>query len=249
MPINGSTASAYLNHVRLVRRARGAEMPESFEHDPLVYQGGSDRLLGACEDVALAEEAWGIDFEAEIAVITGDLPAGADARTCAEGIRLLALVNDVSLRNVIPGELAKGFGFLQGKPPTAFSPVAVTPDELGAAWQGGRVHLPLRVERGGAWFGAPNAGVGMQFSFPELLAHAARTRPLTAGTILGSGTVSNDDPASGACCIAEVRAEEAVAHGAPRTPFLGHGERVRIEMRDASGASIFGAIDQRIVPA
>ncbi len=240
--------SAYLHHVRLVRRARGAEMPASFESDPLMYQGGSDVLLGPRDPIPLADEAWGCDFEAELAVIVGDLPRGADPARCEAAIRLFALVNDVSLRELIPGELAKGFGFLHGKPPTAFAPVAVTPDELGAAWREGRLHGRVEVSRNAERFGAPDAGRGMAFGFPELVAHAARTRPLSAGTIVGSGTISNDDPAAGSCCIAERRALETIDHGAPRTPYLRVGERVRIEMLGEDGGSIFGAIDQTVVP-
>ncbi len=237
-------ASAYVNHVELVRRARGAEMPPRFWTDPLMYQGGSDVMLGPCEPIRARDEAWGIDFEAEIAVVTGDVPRGAGPELAQGSILLVLLVNDVSLRNLIPDELAKGFGFLHGKPPTACSPVAVTPDELGDAWDGGRLHLPLEVHRGDERFGAPDAGTDMTFDFPTLIAHAARTRPLTAGTILGSGTVSNRDRSRGSCCIAERRMLETLERGAPKTPFLRHGDRVRIEMRDAAGRSIFGAIDQ-----
>jgi fumarylacetoacetate (FAA) hydrolase len=239
-------ASAYLSHVELVRRARGAELPPGLLTDPLLYQGGSDVLLGPRDEIRAESEAWGIDFEAEVAVVVGDLPAGASAAECGAAIRLLMLANDVSLRNLIPAELAKGFGFLQGKPPTAFSPVAATPDELGAAWDGRRLHGALRVEWNGELFGAPDAGVDMAFDFPTLLAHAARTRPLGAGTILGSGTVSNRDRSRGSCCIAERRALESVEAGAPKTGFLAFGDRVRIEMLDAAGRSIFGAIDQRV---
>ncbi|GGY14282.1 fumarylacetoacetate hydrolase family protein [Paludibacterium paludis] len=239
--------SAYLNHVELVRRARGADVPQSFYTDPLMYQGGSDAFLGPRDAIALRDPAWGLDFEGEVAVVTDDVPLGATVEICAGAIRLLMLVNDVSLRGLIPGELAKGFGFFQSKPASSFSPVAVTPDELGAAWSAGKVHLPLLVEYNGAFFGNPDAGVEMQFSFPELVAHVARTRELCAGSIIGSGTVSNKDRHRGSCCLAEVRMIETIEEGAPRTPFMKAGDRVRIEMKDASGNSIFGAIDQMVV--
>ncbi len=239
--------SAYLPHVERVRRARGAELPPRLRTDPLMYQGGSDLLLGARDDLCAADEAWGIDFEAEVAVITGDVPRGAAPATCAEAIRLVVLVNDVSLRNLIPGELEKGLGFVHGKPPTAFSPVAVSPDELGEAWREGKVHLPMRVFRNEDCFGTPDAGADMAFDFPQLIAHAAHTRPLTAGTIVGSGTVSNQDRSRGCCCIAERRVLELLDSGEARTPYLSFGERVRIEMLDAEGATIFGAIEQRVV--
>lgn len=249
--------SAYVNHVELVRKARGAEMPASFWTDPLMYQGGSDAFLGPCEPIALAEEAWGIDLEGEVAVITGDVPMGATPQEAAEHIRLVMLVNDVSLRNLIPGELSKGFGFFHGKPSTAFSPVAVTPDELGPAWRDGKVHLPLLASINGKLLGRPNAGVDMTFSFPELIAHAAKTRRLGAGTIIGSGTVSNKDGSgpgrpvadggAGYTCLAEVRTIETILNGKPATPFLKFGDRVRIEMHDAAGETIFGAIDQTVV--
>ncbi|MGA0098210.1 MAG: fumarylacetoacetate hydrolase family protein [Steroidobacteraceae bacterium] len=241
--------SAYVNHVELVRKARGAEMPASFWTDPLVYQGGSDDLLGATEDAPFADEAWGIDLEAEVAVVTDDVPMGTDPQEARGHIRLLMLVNDWSLRNLIPGELAKGFGFYQSKPATAFSPVAITPDELGTAWDGGRVHLPLEVEVNGRHLGHPNAGIDMTFDFGQLIAHVARTRKLGAGTIVGSGTVSNYDRSLGSCCLAEVRMLETLAEGAPRTPFLSFGDRVRISMRDAAGHSLFGAIDQGVIRA
>ena len=238
--------SAYVNHVELVRKARGADMPDSYWHDPLVYQGGSDDLLGPCADIIAVDEVHGIDFEAEVAVITDDVPMATPAAEAAGHIKLLMLVNDVSLRNLIPGELAKGFGFYQAKPATAFSPVAITPDELGAAWQDGRVHLPLRTTVNGQWFGAPECGVDMTFNFPQLIAHATATRRLGAGAIVGSGTVSNYDRSRGSCCIAERRMLETLADGKPTTPFLRFGDRVRIEMLDAAGASLFGAIDQRV---
>jgi fumarylacetoacetate (FAA) hydrolase len=240
--------SAYVNHVELVRKARGAEMPPSFWTDPLVYQGGSDDLLGPCDDAMFGSEDWGIDLEAEVAVVVGDVPMGStpdDVRRRGD-IRLVMLVNDWSLRNLIPGELAKGFGFYQSKPATAFSPVAVTPDELGEAWDGGRVLLPLRSKINGEHFGAPDAGVDMTFDFPTLVAHCAKTRNLRAGTIVGSGTVSNYDRSKGSSCLAEKRTLEQIEHGAPRTPFLKFGDRVHIEMLDARGRSIFGAIDQRV---
>jgi fumarylacetoacetate (FAA) hydrolase len=241
--------SAYVNHVELVRKARGAEMPPSFWTDPLMYQGGSDDLLGACEDARFVSTDHGIDLEAEVAVITGDVPMGVAAENAGAHIRLLMLVNDWSLRNLIPNELAKGFGFYQSKPATAFSPVAVTPDELGGAWQEGKVHLPLVATINGQVLGSPNAGVDMTFSFPQLIAHAARTRRLGTGTIIGSGTVSNRDRARGSSCLAEVRTLEQLEHGAAKTPFLKFGDRVRIEMLDAAGASVFGAIDQQVAKA
>jgi fumarylacetoacetate (FAA) hydrolase len=239
--------SAYVTHVELVRRARGAEMPPSFWTDPLMYQGGSDSFIGPCDSILAADEEWGIDFEAEIAAITDDVPMGISAGAAENHVKLLMLVNDVSLRNLIPAELAKGFGFFQSKPASAFSPVAVTPDELGEAWSDGKVHLPLGVELNGAWFGAPNAGEDMTFSFPQLIAHAAKTRFLGAGSIIGSGTVSNRDASRGSCCIAERRTREQLEEGSPKTPFLRFGDRVTIEMRDTHGHSIFGAIDQNVV--
>jgi fumarylacetoacetate (FAA) hydrolase len=239
--------SAYVTHVELVRKARGAEMPQSFWTDPLMYQGGSDSFIGPCDAIVAADEAWGIDFEAEIAAVTDDVPMGASAHDAEKHIKLLMLVNDVSLRNLIPAELAKSFGFFQSKPATAFSPVAVTPDELSEAWSGGKVHLPLHVDMNGARFGAPNAGEDMTFSFPQLIAHAAKTRFLGAGTIVGSGTVANKDHSRGSCCIAERRTLEALEHGAPKTPFMKFGDRVRIEMNGSDGRSIFGAIDQQVV--
>ncbi len=249
--------SAYVNHVELVRRARGAEMPPSFWTDPLMYQGGSDAFIGACDDVPLADEAWGIDFEGEVAVITDDVKMGVDAQSARGQIRLLMLVNDVSLRNLIPNELAKGFGFFHSKPSTVFSPVAVTPDELGDAWVDAKVHLPLTVHYNAALFGTPNAGVDMTFDFGQLIAHAAKTRPLGAGCIIGSGTVSNKEngepgrPAAaggiGYSCIAEQRTIETILSGKPATPFMKFGDTVRIEMFDAHGASVFGAIAQRVV--
>ena len=241
--------SAYVNHVELVRKARGAEMPESFWTDPLMYQGGSDDLLGPCDDIVCADEDFGIDFEAEVTVVTDDVPMGTAAEQAGSHIRLLMLANDVSLRNLIPAELAKGFGFFQSKPATAFSPVAVTPDELGDAWDGRRVSLPLVVHWNGEKVGAAEAGVDMVFDFPQLIAHLARTRNARAGSIVGSGTVSNKDPAKGYSCIAEKRALEMIAGSKPSTPFMKHGDTVRIEMFDPAGASIFGAIEQKVVVA
>jgi fumarylacetoacetate (FAA) hydrolase len=239
--------SAYLHHAELVRKARHAEMPQSLYSDPLMYQGGSDSFIGPTDDILVADEAYGIDFESEVAVIVDDVPMGITADQAGAHVRLVMLVNDVSLRNLIPPELAKGFGFVHGKPATAFSPVAVTPDELGAAWNGRTVALPLTSSINGKLFGRPNAGRDMNFDFPTLIAHAAKTRELEAGTIIGSGTVSNRDPAAGSACLAERRMIETIETGAPKTPFLKFGDRVRIEMKDAEGRSIFGAIDQRVV--
>ncbi len=241
--------SAYVNHVELVRKARGAEMPASFWTDPLVYQGGSDDFLGPTEDVCVASEEFGIDLEGEVAVVTDDVPMGTGSHQAREHIKLLMLVNDWSLRNLIPAELAKGFGFYQSKPSTAFSPVAVTPDELGEAWDGGKINLPLTVEINGAPFGKPEAGVDMTFDFPHLLAHVTKTRNARAGTILGSGTISNYDRSRGSACLAERRTLELIEQGKAVTPFLKFGDRVKIEMLDAQGGSIFGAIDQRVVRA
>jgi fumarylacetoacetate (FAA) hydrolase len=236
--------SAYVTHVELVRKARGADMPPSFWTDPLMYQGGSDSFVGPCDPVLAADEAWGIDFEGEVAVITDDVPMGVTPEAAAGHIKLLMLVNDVSLRNLIPGELAKNFGFFQSKPATAFSPVAVTPDELGTAWDGARLHRPLVVQFNGRQFGAPDAGEDMTFSFPQLIAHAARTRFLGAGSVIGSGTVSNQGSKLGSCCIAEQRSLETIESGSPKTAFMKFGDRVRIEMFGPDGRSIFGAIDQ-----
>ncbi len=241
--------SAYLSHARRIRQARGGELATELLSDPLMYQGVSDPLLGPRDPIAAADEAWGIDLEAEVAVVTDDVPMGVDRRAAAQHIALLMLVNDVSLRGLIPAELAKGFGFLHGKPPSAFSPVAVTPGELGAAWRDGKVARPLHAYVNGTLLGAPEAGEGMQFDFPALISHAARTRPLGAGTIIGSGTVSNDDASRGYCCLLEKRADEQRAGLASRTPFLRFGDRVRIEMRDAAGGSIFGAIEQQVCRA
>ena len=248
--------SAYVNHVELVRRARNADMPESFWTDPLIYQGGSDSFLGPRDPILLADEAWGADMEGEIAVILGDVPIGASVDEAREAIRLVLLVNDVSLRGLIPSELAKGFGFFQSKPSSAFSPVAVTPDELGSAWDGGKLSLPLKVDLNGKPFGRANAGIDMTFDFPQLIAHAAKTRSLVAGTIIGSGTVSNKldggpgkpvaDGGAGYSCIAEIRTIETINLGVPKTPFLHFGDTVRIEMKDDKGHSIFGAIEQTV---
>ena len=248
--------SAYINHVELVRKARNAEVPASFYTDPLMYQGGSDSFVGPRDAIYALSEEWGIDLEAEVAVITGDVPMGATPEAAAGAIRLVMLVNDVSARNLIPNELAKGFGFFQSKPASAFSPVAVTPDELGAHWQDSKVRLPLRVDLNGKPFGRPNAGEDMTFSFAQLVAHAARTRELAAGTIIGSGTVSNkqgslhgssvENGGVGYCCLAEVRMYETIEGGAPKTPFLKFGDTVRIEMQDEAGRSIFGTIDQTV---
>ncbi|PLX39205.1 MAG: 2-keto-4-pentenoate hydratase [Hyphomicrobiales bacterium] len=251
--------SAYVNHVELVRKARGAELPASFWTDPLMYQGGSDTFIAPRDAVRLGDEAWGIDFEAELAVITDDVPMGTPSGEIDGHIKLLMLVNDVSLRNLIPGELAKGFGFFQSKPSSAFSPVAVTPDELGEAWDGGTIALPLNVDLNGKPFGRARCDVDMTFDFTQIVAHAARTRPLGAGAVIGSGTVSNkldDGPGKpvaeggvGYSCIAEIRMIETIRDGKPSTPFMHFGDRVRIEMFDADGTSVFGAIDQEIAKA
>lgn len=239
--------SAYLPHMERVRRARGAELPENAYADPLMYQGCSDGLLGPCDPIVAASEDWGIDFEAEVAVITDDVPMGTSAENARAHIKLLLLLNDVSLRRLIPAELAKGFGFLHGKPPSACSPVTVSPGELGAAWDGARLHLPLRVALNGEAFGAPDAGADMTFDFADLIAHAAKTRPLGAGTIVGAGTVANADPAQGYCCLLERRSVETAEAGRATTPFLRFGDRVRIEMCDREGRTVFGAIDQVVV--
>ena len=240
--------SAYVNHVELVRKARNAEMLKSFWSEPLVYQGGSDTFLDPMEPIQIAEEAWGIDFEAEVAVIVDDVPMGVPEEEAGQHIQLLMIVNDVSLRNLIPGELAKGFGFYQSKPSSAFSPVAVTPDALGEAWSDGKLHLPLRVTLNDKLIGEPNAGVDMTFNFPRLIAHVARSRPLCAGTIVGSGTVSNVDRSSGSCCLAEVRMLEIIANRKPKTEFMKFGDCVSIEMFDSKGDSIFGEIEQQVQP-
>lgn len=236
--------SAYLPHVARVRRARGAEVPETFYTDPLMYQATSAGFYGPRDPILAASEDWGIDLEAEVVVVTDDVPMGVAPATAAQHIQLIGLVNDVSLRNLIPGELAKGFGFLQSKPRSALSPVFVTPDELGDAWRDDKLHLPMRTWINGRWFGEAEAGVDMQFSFAELVAHAARTRPLTAGTIVGSGTIANEDTSKGASCLAEQRTVETLRDGKPSTPFLKFGDVVRIEITDAAGNSLFGAIEQ-----
>ncbi len=241
--------SAYVNHIVLVRKARNAEPPETLYTDPLVYQGGASTLLGPRDPIALADVAWGCDLEAEVCVVLGDVPQGATAAEAEGHVRLVGLVNDVTLRNLIPPELAKGFGFFQSKPATGFSPFFVTPDELGDAWRGGRLALPLRSYRNGALIGDPDAGPEMHFSFHELLAHIAKTRAYTAGTILGSGTVSNADRARGYSCIAEKRALETIDGGKPLTPFLAPGETVAIEMLAPDGTSLFGRIEQHVVDA
>ncbi len=238
--------SAYLPHVERVRRARGAEVPESFYVVPLMYQAVSAGFYGPRDPVRVQSEDYGIDLEAEVVVVTDDVPMAVTPEQAAGNIQLIGLVNDVSLRNLIPNELAKGFGFLQSKPRSALSPVFVTPDELGEAWQGNKVHLPLLTHINGVWFGAPEAGVDMQFDFAQLVAHAAKTRPLSAGTIVGSGTVANQDTSLGASCFAEKRTVETLETGKPQTPFMKFGDVVRIEMRARDGSDIFGAIEQRI---
>jgi fumarylacetoacetate (FAA) hydrolase len=240
--------SAYLHHVRLVRKARGAEMPPEFEYDPLMYQAVSDIILGPLDPVPVASEEYGIDFEAEVAVVVDDVPMGVSPQEALSHIKLVMLMNDVTLRNLIPAELAKGFGFFNGKPPSAFSPVAVTLESLGPAWTGGKLALPLISTLNGERFGQPDAGVEMQFDFGGLIAHAAKTRPLGAGTIMGSGTISNSTPGVGSSCLAEVRMIEIIEGGKPATPFMKYGDTIRIEMLDTDGTSIFGAIEQTIVP-
>jgi fumarylacetoacetate (FAA) hydrolase len=239
--------SAYVNHVELVRKARKAEMPESFYTDPLMYQGGSDDFLGPCDDIVVPSEKMGIDFEAEVAVITGDVAMGIEPEAALSSIRLLMLANDVSLRHLIPSELAKGFGFLQSKPATGFSPVAVTPDELGSAWSGGRVHLSLQSSWNGQRVGLCEAGPEMTFHFGQLIAHLCKTRRVRAGSIIGSGTVSNKDSTHGYSCIEEKRAIETIEHGEPQTEFMLYGDTIRIEMNGLDGHSVFGAIDQTVV--
>lgn len=238
--------SAYLYHAELVRRARNAEMPASLYSDPLMYQGGSDILLGARDDIALIDDAWGLDLEAEIGVIVDDVPMGTSADDAAQYIRLVVLINDVSLRNLIPAELAKQFGFFQSKPPTAFAPVAVTPDELGEAWDGRKLSLPVMSHVNGRELGHPNAGIDLNFDFGVLIAHASKSRPLGAGTIIGSGTISNRDSAAGSSCLQERRMLEIIAHGKPQTPFLTFGDTVKIEVSDENGRTVFGAIEQRV---
>ncbi len=239
--------SAYLPHVERVRKARGAEVPESFFTDPLMYQAVSDGFLGPRDPIAVADTAWGIDFESEIGVICDDVTMGASADQCADRIQLVTILNDVSLRNLIPGELAKGFGFLQSKPRSALAPVFATPDELGDAWRDSKLHRPLVTRLNGELFGEPEAGEDMQFSFAELLAHAAKSRPLGAGTLLGSGTIANKDTSKGASCLAEKRMLEIIETGEAKTPFLDFGDRVRIDMTDPDGVSYFGAIEQDVI--
>ena len=240
-------ASAYVNHVELVRKARGAEMPASFWTEPLVYQGGADSFLAPKQNIEMENEEWGIDFESEIAVITDDVAMGCTNKQAEKHIKLLMLVNDVSLRNLIPSELAKGFGFFQSKPSSSFSPVAVTPDELTLHWQNNKLHLPLMTHLNGKLFGQPNAGDDMTFDFSQLIAHITKTRPIAAGTIIGSGTVSNYDRSKGSSCLAEKRMLEIIEQGEAQTQFMQFGDRVRIEMLDENGNSIFGAIDQKVV--
>ena len=238
--------SAYVTHVEMVRKARGAELPESFWTDPLMYMGASDAFIGPCDDVLMESEDWGIDFESEIAIFTDDVPAGITPEQAKEHIKLITIINDVSLRNLIPAELAKQFGFYQSKPWTAFAPVAVTPDELGDAWDGGKINLPLHSTMNGTKLGSPNAGVDNTFDLPRLISHAAKSRPLMAGTVVGSGTVSNVGSKDGSSCIAEIRCLETIANGKPTTEFMKFGDRIEIEMFDENGDSIFGKIDQVI---
>lgn len=239
-------ASAYLPHIERLRRARGAALPDTLHSDPLMYQGGSDDFLGPCDDAWFGSASWGIDFEAELAVITGDVAMGASPEQALDGVRLLLLANDWSLRHLVPSELAKGFGFLQSKPATAFSPVAVTPDELGDAWHGGRVHLTLQSALNGHTLGQNETGPEMHFHFGQLIAHLAKTRQVRAGSVIGSGTVSNADAAKGFSCLAEQRALETLQHGAPKTPFMALGDCLRIEMKGRDGLSVFGAIEQTV---
>lgn len=238
--------SAYVTHVELVRKARGAELPQSFWEDPLVYMGASDAFIGARDPIPVQDESWGIDFEAEVVVVTDDVPAGISPEQAARHIKLVGLVNDVSLRNLIPAELAKQFGFYQSKPWTSFTPTLVTTDELGSAWDGRRLHLPLHAVLNGERIGSPNAGVDMVFDFPTLIAHCAKSRSLVAGTVIGSGTVSNTGSKDGSCCLAEVRCIETIEHGEARTPFMSFGDRIEIYMRDPDGNNIFGDIDQQV---
>ena len=240
-------ASAYINHMELLRKARGAELPQDHSANPLMYQGGSDAFLGPRDDIAVENEDWGIDLEGEIAVITGDVPMGVKRENALEHVRLLMLANDVSLRNLVAQDMAGGFGFFQSKPASAFSPVALTPDELGAAWRGGKLHLPLAVHVNDELLGEPDAGTDMTFGFARLIAHAARTRALSAGTIIGSGTVSNRARSTGCACLAEKRALEIIKLGEAKTPFLKFGDRIRIDMADANGRTLFGAIEQQVV--
>lgn len=239
--------SAYVTHVELVRKARGAELPKSFWKDPLMYQGKSDHFMGPRDPIYVEDESWGIDFEAEIVVITNDVPMGINKKSAENHILLIGLINDVSLRNLIPDEIAKFFGFFHSKPACTLSPVFVTPDELGDAWADGKIHLPLKSTLNGELFGEPNAGIDMTFNFPKLISHAAKTRKLIAGTIIGSGTVANADESCGSSCIAEKRMRETLKLGAPQTPYMKHGDTIKIEMFDKDGKSIFGAIDQSVL--
>lgn len=241
-------ASAYVNHVELVRKARNAEMPASFWTDPLMYQGGSDCFIGPRDPFHIADESWGVDFEAEVAIVLDDVPMGVSVDDAGQYILLLMLVNDISLRHLIPNELAKGFGFYQAKPSSAFSPIAATLNEVAPYWHEGKLHLPLQVTLNDKLIGSPNAGIDMTFSFPQLIAHAAKSRPLCAGTIIGSGTVSNVDRSQGSCCLAEVRMLETIADGEPHTEFMHYGDCVSIDMHNTSGQSIFGQIHQRLEP-
>ncbi len=236
--------SAYVTHVELVRKARNAELPESFWTDPLMYMGASDAFIGANDDIEIASEEWGIDFESEVAVITDDVPPGVSAEQALEHIKLITILNDVSLRNLIPAELGKQFGFYQSKPWTAFAPVVVTPDELGDSWKDGKLHLPLYSTLNGTLIGSPNAGIDMTFNFGQLVAHAAKTRSLMTGTVIGSGTVANQGSPTGSSCLAEVRCLETIKDGKPSTPFMKFGDRIEIEMKDNDGKSIFGRINQ-----
>ncbi len=247
--LNWSDGSVYLNHMELVRKARGAEMPSSFLDDPLMYQGGSDDFQGCRAPILMLDDAWGIDFEAEVGVILDDVPMGVSEADSGQHIKLVTIINDVSLRHVIPGELGKGFGFYQGKPATAFAPVVVTPDDLGAAWDGGKLIGPMHCWINGGAYGQPDCGIDMNFEFPRLIAHAARTRNLVAGTVIGSGTISNRDRSAGSSCIAEKRMIETIEEGAPKSEFLKFGDSVRIEFKTRDGHSPFGAIDQVVKKA
>ena len=238
--------SAYVTHVELLRKARGVELPANFWLDPLMYQGGSDHFLGPCEPIKIKDINWGVDFEGELAVVVDDVPLGISENKAEQHIKLIMLVNDISLRNLIPDELNKGFGFVHGKPPSAFGPLAITPDTIGQSWKDGKVHLPLLIKLNGKKVGFANAGVDMTFSFPELVAHAAKTRPLRAGTIIGSGTISNSDQQHGYSCIAEIRMIETINEGAPHTPFLQYGDKITMEMLASDGQSIFGSLEQTV---
>mgnify|MGYP001456562919 FL=1 len=238
--------SAYVTHVDLLRKARGVELPANFWVDPLMYQGGSDHFLGPCETIKIKDINWGVDFEGELAVVVDDVPLGISENKAEQHIKLIMLVNDISLRNLIPDELNKGFGFVHGKPPSAFGPLAITPDTIGQSWKDGKVHLPLLIKLNGKKVGFANAGVDMTFSFPELVAHAAKTRRLRAGTIIGSGTISNSDQQHGYSCIAEIRMIETINEGAPHTPFLQYGDKITMEMLDSDGQSIFGSLEQTV---